>query len=409
MNRYILGAFVLGITGFIIAFGIHSVIQPDTSSTSAQLSTQQSSESIEEPNSDASEVSPTWIAPRMITVHPESVYERSIENNQPITQTSEEDSPTHNHFLLSNKLFYPFEMFTWGGGLILIVIILVIGRLTITIRHNIDSNELRGTDFIFDRKTVKKFFTALSIGLLLISVIGFIENAQKNYYSLDQEELESVIDADDFSSFVDFILQDSEGLPEPFNNSSALMRIIFYVVLFSVAVSFSVFVFGSTIKSLTSNYYELMGEEFKNDDEHRLERFYAISMGQTVKSFWLSFILISTGFMVIICAVGFAATAPEPKIGIAIIGGISGIFLEFIGGTALLLYSKNAQYFKHFFDSLIRRDEVKKAVTIHNDLASHLKDYPQTAKIIVTHLTSKNELNDDSNKNVKQANADKVN
>lgn len=391
MNRYILGAVVLGATGFILAFSINTIIQLNTSPTSAQLPTQESSESIEPPNSDLPEASPTLIAPVIprITVHTESKDDELIYNTQPTVQVPEDYSSTNNRILLSNKLSYPFEMFTLGGGIIFIAIVLMAICLIFVIQENIV--RLRGTDFLIDREALKKIFIVLSSWLLFMSAIIFIENAQSNYYNLEQQEESSA--ATSFSSFMDFILQDSEGLPEPFNNSRTLMRVVLYVVLLSVATSFSILVFGSAIKSLTSNYYELMGEELKNDDERRLERFYAISMGQTVKSFWLSFILISAGFVVILFAIGLAVATPEPNVGIAIVGGISGVLLEFIGGTALLLYSRNAQYFKHFFDSLIRRYEIEQAVDIHNNLTGHPKE---TAKIIVTHLTSKNDLNHES-------------
>ena len=116
-------------------------------------------------------------------------------------------------------------------------------------------------------------------------------------------------------------------------------------------------------------------------------------MSQTVKSFWLSFMLIAAGFVVILFAICFSIAIPNLDISIKLIAIVSGVFLEFIGGTALLLYNKNIQYFSLFFDALNRNEEVEKAVELCKKLSrvenGRYVEYTQATRHIISHLASR--------------------
>lgn len=267
-----------------------------------------------------------------------------------------------------------------------------------------------------EKDTNKKYLWIVSSAIICILSVIYYEFAQSKHQRVNETADNSV----DFSSIIYFILQESEGLPYPLNDPSVLLRIFAYVILASITLSISLWILTSTVKALTGNafdseYAKQKRDENKDDEKPRisvntareydeksiknfekLEKYYIINMSQTVKSFWLSFLLIATGFIIIVSTICAAIILPELEISVAIIAGISGVFLEFIGGTALLLYNKNIQYFNRFFDVLVRNQDTTLAVSLSKDLekikGSFTSEYTKATRTVISHLVSRESI-----------------
>lgn len=192
---------------------------------------------------------------------------------------------------------------------------------------------------------------------------------------------EGILGNETFLSFVDFMLQELEGLPTPFSQPENIIRIFLYAILFSFVVRFSISIFVNFFKSIAKSYFENLDRKRrgpKGSKGSEIERYYRINLSQTIISFWLSFFMIFLGFFIVVFVIGAAIFVTDLEVEVAIIAGVSAILLEFIGGTSLLLYGKNIQYFSSFFRALTRSYDIENA----KEIADEIKDKPGHGKTV---------------------------
>lgn len=200
-------------------------------------------------------------------------------------------------------------------------------------------------------------------------------------------------------------------LPFPFNSPDVLALIVVYFLAFSLTLGLSLrvlafalspltWIFGDyrrkyTVKSKEELYSEnikiLRG--FRGGDGNvttqfdriisfnlaQIEQYYQLNISQAVQSFRFSILLILIGTSIIAITVFFAITK-DLEISVTIIPGISGIVLEIIGGSALLLYGKTIAQVNRFFAALLRDQDTMLAI----DLCQKLKELKETEYIHAT-------------------------
>lgn len=112
----------------------------------------------------------------------------------------------------------------------------------------------------------------------------------------------------------------------------------------------------------------------------RIEQYYQLNISQAAQSFRFSILLILIGTGIIAITVLLAITKPDLKASVTIISGISGIILDIIGGSALLLYGKTITQVNRFFSALLRDQDTMLAI----DLCQKLKELKESEYIHVT-------------------------
>lgn len=233
------------------------------------------------------------------------------------------------------------------------------------------------------------------------------------------------------------IPQQTEKLPSPLNQPFSLVLAGLYIIILSILLSLTIKILVSIVGAIGSNLesqqieriYRLEqqiselsegkkeGNEEKNkteskreeeDDERKqikvlmrksfffLWQYYYINKGQTVKSFWLSVILIVLGAVIIGFTIYFSVTRPRSdlSVGVTIVSATAGIVLEFIGGSALVLYYKNLDSFDRFFKALTKDKDTMLAVELCENLKdlNHNTEYMQATKNVIDRLMSETPL-----------------
>lgn len=197
-----------------------------------------------------------------------------------------------------------------------------------------------------------------------------------------------------------FMLQELEGFPEPFNQPRNVLRIFAYIVLFAITAWIFASAFVNLLTSIAARYFERLGNsKSRGSKKPEIEEYYRINLGQTIISFWLSFFMIFLGFIIIAFIILAAIFGEGIEIEVTIIAGVSAIFLEFIGGTSLLLYGKNIQYFGSFFRALVRDHDIDKAKNITDKMKEGAERQQILADIINSLAYRPESLNPDVQKN----------
>lgn len=114
---------------------------------------------------------------------------------------------------------------------------------------------------------------------------------------------------------------------------------------------------------------------------NQLTEYYTINKIQAKRSYSLSVICISIGFIAIITSVVFMIWNNDVSSIIAIITCLGGVIAEFIGGTCLYLYKQNSAQIKIFFEKLSYLQHVMLANELTEKLSKEKKE-EQIAAII---------------------------
>ncbi|WP_215617961.1 TRADD-N-associated membrane domain-containing protein [Leptothoe kymatousa] len=100
-----------------------------------------------------------------------------------------------------------------------------------------------------------------------------------------------------------------------------------------------------------------------------LENYFRRNLGQIRWIFWLSVIVMSFGFLLILYGVALGYQNPSENWIIAAIGGISGIITEFIGATFLFVYKSSIAQADKYAAILERMNFVGMAMQMLDSIA----------------------------------------
>jgi hypothetical protein len=105
-----------------------------------------------------------------------------------------------------------------------------------------------------------------------------------------------------------------------------------------------------------------------------LESYFNRNLGQIRWIFWLSIVVMSLGFVLILYGVVLGYQNPKENWVIASIGGIAGIVTEFIGATFLFVYKSSIQQADKYAEILERLNFVGMAMQMLDSVAEQNKD-----------------------------------
>lgn len=97
---------------------------------------------------------------------------------------------------------------------------------------------------------------------------------------------------------------------------------------------------------------------------NQLTEYYSINKNQAKSSYYLSILFVSVGFAALIACILIALYSKDSKMTIAIISGVSGILLQFLGGANFFLYNKSLEQVNRFYDQLVKMQDTMLAVDI---------------------------------------------
>ena len=109
-----------------------------------------------------------------------------------------------------------------------------------------------------------------------------------------------------------------------------------------------------------------------------LESYFNRNLGQIRWIFWLSIVVMSLGFVLILYGVALGYQNPKENWVIAGIGGIAGIVTEFIGATFLFVYKSSIQQADKYAEILERMNFVGMAIQMLDSIAEQDKDVKST-------------------------------
>lgn len=264
------------------------------------------------------------------------------------------------------------------------------------------------------KKKTQRFIFGIT-GIFLAITVGTVLDTT----SLSEVRL-PIISASWINIIFSRISQELSRLPSPFNNPILVIIFLFYIftLMFLVFVILKIFSVG--YRSFSTNFFETLEdktirEERKELDEafvnkvlkekkiegrditilmyknlQYLRDYYDINRNQTVQSFWFSVGLTMSGFLLIVCALYLLRNGENIESSISLVTGFSGIILQLIGGSALLLYNRSINQFDRFFAALVRDQDTILAVELCNSLRE-IDDikYTRAIRYIIEYLASR--------------------
>lgn len=123
---------------------------------------------------------------------------------------------------------------------------------------------------------------------------------------------------------------------------------------------------------------------------NQLNEYYTINKVQAKRSYSLSIITITVGFIVLIVGIMLKFYG-KIELNVTIITSLLAIISEFIGATSLLLYKESTKQIKLFFEKLSKLQNIMLAVELANKLNDNKKE-KQIAKIISSLIEFKKQV-----------------
>lgn len=117
---------------------------------------------------------------------------------------------------------------------------------------------------------------------------------------------------------------------------------------------------------------------------NQLNEYYTINLDQARSSYRWSIIAILVGLLTLTAGIWFFFFDSDPKIDIAIISGISGIIIEFIGASNIYIYNKSLSQLNLYFNELIKIQNTMLAIELCDKVDDKERKYQITEKIILT-------------------------
>lgn len=225
---------------------------------------------------------------------------------------------------------------------------------------------------IFENRKLKKIaiiifiiFTIATLGIIFYTLVAIRDEAQKDYV---------------FNSFVPFV-----------SAPAAFIAVIFLFYISSKIPD----KFETQLEKLREERVEItqkIEKEKELDIFHtiqlslnQLNEYYTINKGQARSSFRFSLFSIVIGLITIVMGIWLFYFG-HSNIGLAVISGVSGVLLEFIGGAYFFMYKKSLEQVNFFFGQLIKIQDTMLAINLANNIEDKERKSALTDKIITSLL-----------------------
>ncbi len=400
MNRYILGAITF--LGLIALFNIEqsfyrknseSIFQRIISNNISAAISIHLNEARRNNILDIQAIQPTARVTAVIQ-NPEAIPEDNI-NQAPdsLEIIDEKTSRRDRSFRFYDNLPIPgFTMFTWAESLIFFAFIAILVVIVLWISSQVGNAINKKHE-----KPIRRIGYALVFIVAVIMISSFQENRDSLIENPEAINNQQIL----FSEFFRLLEENSEDFPPPFNNPVAAFLIVLYVLGFAILIRLAVLLLFSGIRGLSPRQDKEINRLFAgasvkgvNKKPEFLKQYYKNNISQTIQSFYLSLVLIIVGIVLIFLGVWTSISRADGDDAVQsntvlIITGISGVVLEFVGGTALLLFRVNLRYSRLCFNALVKDQNFLRAVQVSKDLKGiERSEFTQASKIIITGLVN---------------------
>jgi hypothetical protein len=122
---------------------------------------------------------------------------------------------------------------------------------------------------------------------------------------------------------------------------------------------------------------------------NKLNEYYTLNLSQAARSFGMSITLIMAGFGLLCFGIWKVMQAGEGTTTVAVLSSISGILLQFIGGTAFWLYGKSLNQLNLFFAQLVRMQDTMLGIKLVDKITGDDNRSRVTESIILKLLDAK--------------------
>lgn len=174
------------------------------------------------------------------------------------------------------------------------------------------------------------------------------------------------------------------GLLDSVNEWSVIFLALTGLFLFVTLLSYTSLKFDNNglvieLDGLRKEREEIKKKISENDDDifntiqlslNQLTEYYTINLSQARSSYRWSITAIVVGILTLLAGIWFIFFDTNPKLDLAIISGISGVIIEFIGASNLYVYNKSLKQLNLYFKELLRIQDTMLAI----ELCEKIKD-----------------------------------
>lgn len=176
-----------------------------------------------------------------------------------------------------------------------------------------------------------------------------------------------------------------------------LIFISLVLLLFTISsytkIKISAGKFGIDLESIRTEREELKKKFSEKQDDvfntiqlslNQLSEYYTINLSQAKSSYRWSIAAIIVGIITLLVGIWFFYFNINPKINLAIISGISGVIIEFIGAANIYIYNKSLKQLNIYFRELINIQDTMLAIELSEKIEDNDKRIAIREKIILS-------------------------
>lgn len=232
-----------------------------------------------------------------------------------------------------------------------------------------------------------------------IALIGtYVEYLRKNkkirtFFLITQ--LLSLILLGSFRLFSSFLFDAS--LLETAHEWQLILIVVVIISLLTTLISFTDIKFNQGNLIIELNGLRKEREEIKkkisqgHDDIfntiqlslNQLTEYYTINLSQARTSYRWSITAILVGILTLLAGIWLVYFDTNPKLDLALISGVSGVIIEFIGASNLYIYNKSLKQLNLYFQELIRVQDTMLAIELCEKIQDDAKKTEVKEKIII--------------------------
>jgi len=175
--------------------------------------------------------------------------------------------------------------------------------------------------------------------------------------------------------------------------------IIFLLVLFVITIAsytkikISAGKIGLDLENLRTEREELKKKFSEKHDDvfntiqlslNQLTEYYTINLSQARSSYRWSIAAIIVGIITLLAGIWFFYFNANPNINLAIISGVSGVIIEFIGASNIYIYNKSLKQLNLYFRELINIQDTMLAIELSEKIDNNEKKIEIKEKIILS-------------------------
>ena len=119
---------------------------------------------------------------------------------------------------------------------------------------------------------------------------------------------------------------------------------------------------------------------------NRTQEYYTVNLSQAKSSYGWGISAVVFGFLIIIFCIWYVLQGNEANSAMVIISGISGVILEFIGGTFFYFYRKSISQLNLYFNVLMKIQDTMLAIELCDKISDDKAEYTKSINGIINVL-----------------------